>query len=97
MSERIFGRNGLTTTLLLLIIVTLSTSVAGCGADNQSPAPAPKVNYIVASEDEVTLTTELPGRISALMVSEVRPQVGGIIKERLFKEGTDVKAGQVLY
>ena len=97
MSARIFGRNGLTTTLLLLIIVTLSTSVAGCGADNQSPAPAPKVNYIVASEDEVTLTTELPGRISALMVSEVRPQVGGIIKERLFKEGTDVKAGQVLY
>lgn len=97
MSERIFGRNGLTTTLLLLITVTLSTSVAGCGADNQSPAPAPKVNYIVASEDEVTLTTELPGRISALMVSEVRPQVGGIIKERLFKEGTDVKAGQVLY
>ena len=97
MKAQIFSRNSLSTTLLLLIIFTLLASIAGCGADNQPAAPAPKVNYIVASEDEVTLTTELPGRISALMVSEVRPQVGGIIKERLFEEGADVKAGQVLY
>jgi len=45
----------------------------------------------------VTLTTELPGRTSAHLVAEVRPQVGGIIQQRLFTEGSDVKAGQALY
>ncbi len=43
------------------------------------------------------MTTELTGRTSASLVAEVRPQVGGIIQKRLFTEGTDVKAGQVLY
>ena len=43
------------------------------------------------------LTTELPGRTSAYFVAEIRPQVNGIIQKRLFDEGSDVKAGQVLY
>jgi len=43
------------------------------------------------------MTTELAGRTSANRVAEVRPQVGGIIQKRLFAEGVDVKAGQVLY
>jgi membrane fusion protein (multidrug efflux system) len=45
----------------------------------------------------VTLTTELPGRTSAYRVAEVRPQVGGILQQRLFEEGAEVKAGQSLY
>ncbi len=45
----------------------------------------------------MTLTRELPGRVVAYQVSEVRPQVGGSIKERLFVEGSDVVEGQVLY
>ena len=45
----------------------------------------------------VALTTELSGRTSAQMVAEVRPQVSGIIQKRVFVEGSDVKAGQVLY
>ena len=45
----------------------------------------------------VTLTMELSGRISPHLIAEVRPQVGGIIQKRLFTEGSDVKAGQVLY
>jgi membrane fusion protein (multidrug efflux system) len=49
------------------------------------------------STETVTLTRELPGRVSAFTISEVRPQVTGIIKERLFEEGADVIAGQVLY
>lgn len=44
-----------------------------------------------------TLTTQLPGRTSAYLTSQVRPQVSGIIQKRLFREGSDVKAGQVLY
>ena len=43
------------------------------------------------------LTTELPGRTSAYLIAEVRPQVSGIIQERLFVEGSDVEAGEVLY
>jgi membrane fusion protein (multidrug efflux system) len=46
---------------------------------------------------QVELTTELPGRTSAYLVAEIRPQVNGIIQKRLFKEGSDVKAAQVLY
>ena len=46
---------------------------------------------------QVELTTELPGRTSAYLVAEIRPQVNGIIKQRLFREGSDVKAGQLLY
>ncbi len=46
---------------------------------------------------QVELTTELPGRTSPYLVAEIRPQVNGIIKKRLFREGSDVKAGQLLY
>ncbi len=45
----------------------------------------------------MTLTRELPGRVSAFLVAEVRPQVSGIVKQRLFTEGGTVKAGQPLY
>ena len=45
----------------------------------------------------VAVTTELAGRTSAYLVAEVRPQVGGIVQERLFTEGSDVTAGEVLY
>jgi membrane fusion protein, multidrug efflux system len=71
----------------------------GCGKE-QSPPPKhgpPEVGVIVVKPQSVTLTTELPGRTSAHLVAEVRPQVGGIIQKRLFTEGSDVKAGQVLY
>ena len=43
------------------------------------------------------LTTELPGRTAAFRVAEIRPQVSGLVRKRLFTEGSDVKAGQVLY
>jgi membrane fusion protein (multidrug efflux system) len=47
--------------------------------------------------ESVTLTTELPGRINAFETSEVRPQVNGLIRARLFEEGDQVRAGQPLY
>ena len=46
---------------------------------------------------QVVITTELEGRTSANLVAEVRPQVNGIIQKRVFTEGSDVKAGQLLY
>lgn len=66
-------------------------------ASQAAAAPAPEVGTVTLQPQHVTLTTELPGRTSAFMVSEVRPQVGGIIQKRLFDEGSDVTAGQVLY
>ncbi len=84
---------------LLIVLVMLVAVLAGCNQEQRAtgPAPEPEVATVVVRPRPVTLTTELPGRISALLVSEVRPQVGGIIQKRLFREGTDVKAGDVLY
>lgn len=61
-----------------------------------APPPTP-VGIIVVSEQPVTLTTELPGRTSAYETSDVRPQVDGIVRARLFTEGEYVRAGQPLY
>jgi membrane fusion protein (multidrug efflux system) len=55
------------------------------------------VAVVTIQPQSVELATELPGRTSAYLVAEIRPQVNGIIKKRLFKEGSDVKAGQLLY
>lgn len=57
----------------------------------------PEVGTITVKTQSVELTKELPGRTSAYLVSEVRPQVNGIIKKRFFTEGSDVKEGDILY
>jgi membrane fusion protein (multidrug efflux system) len=55
------------------------------------------VGYVVLKTQPVTLTTELPGRVTALESSDVRPQINGIVRQRDFVEGSMVRAGQVLY
>jgi len=81
-------------------ILAAGLFAGGCGK-GQSPAGMqagpPEVGVVVVKPQSVTLTTELPGRTSAHLIAEVRPQVGGIVRKRLFTEGSDVKAGQVLY
>lgn len=59
--------------------------------------PTPSVTAMTVKQENYTLTARLPGRIKASTVAEVRPQVSGIIRERLFVEGARVEAGQVLY
>ena len=67
-------------------------------AETQAAAPPPTpVGVIVVTEQPVTLTAELPGRTSPYETSDVRPQVDGIIRARLFTEGDYVAAGQPLY
>ena len=66
----------------------------------QAPAAAPQapqVSVVTIEPQPVMLTTELPGRTSAYRIAEIRPQVNGLIQKRLFTEGADVKAGDVLY
>jgi membrane fusion protein (multidrug efflux system) len=69
---------------------------SGHGKHGGAP-PVPEVATVTIEPQKLELTTELPGRTSAYLVAEIRPQVNGIIQERLFREGSDVKAGQLLY
>jgi membrane fusion protein, multidrug efflux system len=72
--------------------------LGGCERKQQSAArPLPEVATVTMKPQHVVLTTELPGRTAAHVVAEIRPQVNGIIQKRLFTEGSDVKAGHVLY
>ncbi len=88
---------------LVLILCSLAVCLLLTGCGKQGPAVAnapgtpPEVGVIVIQPQRVALTTELAGRTSAHLIAEVRPQVGGIIKNRLFTEGSDVKADDVLY
>lgn len=82
----------------LVSAVALATLLSGCKKEETAPAAqAPQVGVVTLQPQSFTLTSELPGRTSAFRVAEVRPQVNGIILKRLFKEGSDVKAGQQLY
>jgi len=83
--------------LLLIIAVLL---VAGCDNSNKTVAKndAPvHVDVTTLRSQNVTLSTQLPGRTASVRTAEVRPQVDGIILKRQFKEGAEVKAGQPLY
>ena len=75
--------------------------LTACGKKPAAMGPPPggpvAVTVLTIQPQRVVLTTELSGRVAASLTAEVRPQVGGIIKERLFTEGSDVKAGDVLY
>ncbi|MDK1703230.1 efflux RND transporter periplasmic adaptor subunit [Serratia rubidaea] len=76
----------------------LSLLLSGCDRPSDAPAAGPlEVGVRTLQARPVTLSSELSGRVTAAMSSEVRPQVDGIIKRRLFTEGSEVKAGQLLY
>lgn len=83
-------------------LLLATTLISGCSASEAQtkatrPARPPEAGYVVMKTEAASLQTELPGRTTPYAVSEVRPQVTGLIKARLFKEGTVVHAGQVLY
>ncbi len=88
-------------TLAVLLTAGLLLN-SGCEKKNnptgqKGPAGPPSVGVVVVDSQRLPMTMKLSGRIAANLVAEVRPQVSGIIKERLFTEGSEVKAGQVLY
>ena len=59
--------------------------------------PPVEVGVVTATPGDVGLITELPGRVEASRVAQVRARAAGILQQRLFKEGSDVKAGQSLF
>lgn len=78
------------------LAVALAAPAAPALAQMGGGGPTP-VTVVTVHESDVTLTSLLPGRVVASAVAEVRPQVGGLIEERMFVEGGDVKAGDPLY
>ncbi|MGY1530884.1 efflux RND transporter periplasmic adaptor subunit [Luteimonas sp. A649] len=80
----------------LLAVLALALAACGGGQEGGEP-PKPAVTVATLQASPVTITRELPGRTSAWLVAEVRPQVSGIVAKRLFTEGSPVEAGQPLY
>jgi membrane fusion protein (multidrug efflux system) len=79
-------------------VLACSLWLSGCSSSTSAPPPpVPEVATVTVQTEQVVLTTELPGRTSAYAMAEIRPQVGGIIQKRLFEEGAEIAAGQVLY
>ncbi|MDD7474088.1 MAG: efflux RND transporter periplasmic adaptor subunit [Bdellovibrionota bacterium] len=80
-----------------ICIFIVSAFIISCNNEDNPKQTRLEVDYAILQAQDLRLTKELPGRVSAFNVSQVRPQVSGIIKERLFEEGSDVKEGDVLY
>ena len=85
--------------IVVLAVFLGGLPLAGCDRPTQSrqPPATREVAIVTVQPQKVMLTTELPGRTAAFRIAEIRPQVSGLIQKRLFTEGSDVKAGQVLY
>lgn len=107
MSTKIFTKSVVTAAVLLSLIVLFVLS--GCSGGESAPGAGPggpgaasatgpaKVSVITVQPQSQTLTTELAGRTKAYKSAEIRPQVSGVVQQRLFVEGAEVKAGQALY
>ncbi|MFV0337557.1 MAG: efflux transporter periplasmic adaptor subunit, partial [Chthoniobacterales bacterium] len=84
-----------------IIGVGIILGATGCNKpaamQGRGEMPPQSVGVVTLKLQRVEISTELPGRTAAFRVAEVRPQVGGIILKRLFKEGGDVKEGEQLY
>ncbi len=84
-------------------LVLSSLFLAACGGGKEqaatagAPPQAPAVTVMTVASGSVPMVTELPGRTTPYLIAELRPQVTGILTQRAFDEGSEVKAGQVLY
>jgi membrane fusion protein (multidrug efflux system) len=84
----------------VLVAAVASAALVACGDAPKPPAAftgTPEVRAITVQPQQLALTTELPGRVAPIQIAEVRPQVTGLVQARRFKEGSTVKAGEVLY
>lgn len=81
-----------------LLLAACGKGDGGAGASGPGGArPAPEVGVVTVQLGDVGLLTELPGRLEASRVAQVRARAAGIVQKRVFREGSDVKAGQSLF
>ncbi|MEB3898963.1 efflux RND transporter periplasmic adaptor subunit [Pseudomonas juntendi] len=83
----------------LALLALLTLSLAGCddAADQDEQAPAPQVRVETVQVQPLAISTELSGRILAPRTAEVRARVAGVVLKRVYREGSDVKQGDVLF
>ena len=86
----------------LAVALAAALALGACGQKSDAPAAgasprAPEVGVVTVQPRDIGLVTELPGRLEASRVAEVRARAAGILQKRLFREGSDVKAGQQLF
>jgi len=86
------------------ILAATVLALAACGGEQKSAPgsgavapPPPEVGVVTVATQTAPLSTELPGRVEASRVAQVRARVTGIVHKRLFREGSEVKAGQALF
>ena len=84
---------------LSFLFAFIALVLAGCGQGTAQPAgmPPPEVAVVSVQPGDVGIVTELPGRLEASRTAQVRARTPGIVLQRLFREGSDVRAGQPLY
>ncbi|MCF5054844.1 biotin/lipoyl-binding protein, partial [Pseudomonas syringae] len=80
-----------------LLSVALALSACDNSAAEAPPMPLAKVRIETLQAKPVSITSELSGRIAAPRIAEVRARVAGVVMQRVFKEGHDVKQGDVLF
>ncbi|MFC0407278.1 efflux RND transporter periplasmic adaptor subunit [Roseomonas elaeocarpi] len=102
LSRRRFARPVVGLGLLVGVAAAGGTVFGLYGGESEAqapsaPPPAPTVTAVSLTPQSVPIHTTLPGRTSAFQTAEIRPQVSGVLRERLFQEGQQVKAGQPLY
>lgn len=97
LSRRRPWRVAVAAALLLLAGCGKSDPEGGGGPGARGPKGPVQVGYVVVQPGSAPLQQQLPGRVAAYQVSEVRPQVSGVIQRRMFREGSIVRQGQTLY
>lgn len=87
-----------------LLALACTIALGGCGDKSAAPTgrgapkmPPVQVGVVKATPGDVGLVTELPGRVEAVRTAQIRARSAGILQERLFREGSEVKAGQLLF
>lgn len=80
-----------------LLCAAAILALSACGEKPQGPPPPPEVSVVKVGPSAVAIADELPGRVVAFRVAEIRPQVSGIIQRRLFEQGSEVREGQPLF
>ena len=80
-----------------MLLASCSNSKDEASGGRGGPKGPVQVGYVVVQQGSAPIQQELPGRVAAYQVSEVRPQVSGVILRRLFREGSVVGQGQTLY
>ncbi|HYC95775.1 MAG TPA: efflux RND transporter periplasmic adaptor subunit [Sphingomicrobium sp.] len=97
-NARLRAAGGIAAAAALLLLASCGSGGAQGGTGGRDGRGGPvQVGYVVVEASSVPVEQSLPGRVAAFQISEVRPQVSGVVRRRLFREGSIVRQGQTLY